>query len=571
MALMEQPKVFVNGKSITTHRIDRDRKMRYNKFTKRGALVKAFIAFVLIYLLIGMGVTSYRAREDSWSRGGPAIIFAYLIYPVIYPAMELSRASEKILQQRNRLHMDMEHVALLSPPAYQSLLQEVVLSEKENPLILPYDALLEAVKKNPLPSDDHRVGYVLEQITRSTKKMGDVGRARADVASLLHKGETTSLPDLWVAAAILRGAHSANPGDNSLTVETLSLYKRVYSKIGAIESPFAAYSLATAYDVCGQKQEAIALYKEAFKTGRLDIAMQSLLRAVYNASDDDERIEVLKEFHSRYPYKNKFFEELFAQNLEKTGWGDYHALSWNYRQKEAAQMLGRHLLPLYPLVGSEQEAFDAKIDHYLELGGVSRAQTWWRELIARMEPAFTHYPAKLKMVEILLDSALGMQNECSIGDICTYSAREVYYYLYSRTGDMRWLEHALDSQLRVRPLLANQKSYIEGEIALMKGQYRKHFELTARRYLEHWDYASIQDSRATFIGDTMQSLEIHAGNESMRYDIALSEYIHSLINFFYEKDLAHKEHSAEQIRFLESERGVPFHDFSDKDVKKRGN
>ena len=531
--------------------------------------MKAFIAFVLIYLLIGAAVTEYRAREERWSSGGPAIMVAYLIYPVIYPAMELSRASEKLHQQRNRQQMDMEHVALLSPPDYQSLLQEIILSEEENPPVLPYDGLIQAVEKTPLPSDDHRVGYVLEQISLSAKQMGDVTRARADVASLLAAGEETSLFNLWTAAALLRGVQSAHPEDNALALETLALYRRIYSKIDAKEAPFAAYSLATAYDACGQKEEALALYREAFKTDRLDIAMQSLLRAVSAAADDDARMEVLKEFHSLYPYKNEFFEDAFAKNLEKTGWGDFNALSWNRRQKEAAQLFGRHLLPLYPLKGSEQEAFDASINHYLEVGGVSRAQTWWRELIARMEPSFTHYPAKLKMVELTLDSALGMQKECSISDICTYSAREVYYYLYSRTGDARWLEDALPSQVKIRPLLADQESYIRGEIALMKGEYRKHFALTAARYLKHWDYASIQDSRATFIGDKMQSLEIRAGNDAMRYDIALSEYIHALINFFYDKNSARKENTAEQLRFLESNKLPPFHDFTDADVKKR--
>ena len=530
--------------------------------------MKAFIAFVLIYLLIGAVVTEYRAREERWSRGGPAIMIAYLIYPVIYPAMELSRASDKLTQQRDRQQMDMEHVALLSPPAYQSLLQERILSQEKNPPALPYDALIQAVEKTPL-SDDPRVGYVLEQLSLSAKQMGDVARARADVASLLTAGQEGDLSNLWAAAALLRGVQSAHPEDKALALETLALYRRIYSKIDAQEAPFAAYSLATAYDACGQKEEALALYREAFKAERLDIAMQSLLRAVSAAADDDARMEVLKEFHSLYPYKNEFFEDAFAKNLEKTGWGDFDALSWNHRQKEAAQLLGRHLLPLYPTKGSEQEAFDASVNHYLEVGGVSRAQTWWRELIARMEPSFTHYPAKLKMVELTLDSALGMQKECSISDICTYSAREVYYYLYSRTGDARWLENALPSQVKIRPLLAEQESYIRGEIALMKGEYRKHFALTAARYLKHWDYASIQDSRATFIGDTMQSLEIRAGNDAMRYDIALSEYIHALIDFFYEKNMARKEHTAEQFRFLESNKLPPFHDFTDADVKKR--
>ena len=530
--------------------------------------MKAFIAFVLIYLLIGAVVTEYRAREERWSRGGPAIMIAYLIYPVIYPAMELSRASDKLTQQRDRQQMDMEHVALLSPPAYQSLLQERILSQEKNPPALPYDALIQAVEKTPL-SDDPRVGYVLEQLSLSAKQMGDVARARADVASLLTAGQEGDLSNLWAAAALLRGVQSAHPEDKALALETLALYRRIYSKIDAQEAPFAAYSLATAYDACGQKEEALALYREAFKAERLDIAMQSLLRAVSAAADDDARMEVLKEFHSLYPYKNEFFEDAFAKNLEKTGWGDFDALSWNHRQKEAAQLLGRHLLPLYPTKGSEQEAFDASVNHYLEVGGVSRAQTWWRELIARMEPSFTHYPAKLKMAELTLDSALGMQRECSISDICTYSAREVYYYLYSRTGDARWLEDALPSQVKIRPLLADQESYIRGEIAMMKGKYRKHFELTAARYLKHWDYASIQDSRATFIGDTMQSLEIRAGNDAMRYDIALSEYIHALIDFFYEKNMARKEHTAEQFRFLESNKLPPFHDFTDADVKKR--
>ena len=530
--------------------------------------MKAFIAFVLIYLLIGAVVTEYRAREERWSRGGPAIMIAYLIYPVIYPAMELSRVSDKLTQQRDRQQMDMEHVALLSPPAYQSLLQERILSQEKNPPALPYDALIQAVEKTPL-SDDPRVGYVLEQLSLSAKQMGDVARARADVASLLTAGQEGDLSNLWAAAALLRGVQSAHPEDKALALETLALYRRIYSKIDAQEAPFAAYSLATAYDACGQKEEALALYREAFKAERLDIAMQSLLRAVSAAADDDARMEVLKEFHSLYPYKNEFFEDAFAKNLEKTGWGDFDALSWNHRQKEAAQLLGRHLLPLYPTKGSEQEAFDASVNHYLEVGGVSRAQTWWRELIARMEPSFTHYPAKLKMAELTLDSALGMQRECSISDICTYSAREVYYYLYSRTGDARWLENALPSQVKIRPLLAEQESYIRGEIALMKGEYRKHFALTAARYLKHWDYASIQDSRATFIGDTMQSLEIRAGNDAMRYDIALSEYIHALIDFFYEKNMARKEHTAEQFRFLESNKLPPFHDFTDADVKKR--
>ena len=67
----------------------------------------------------------------------------------------------------------------------------------------------------------------------------------------------------------------------------------------------------------------------------------------------------------------------------------------------------------------------------------------------------------------------------------------------------------------------------------------------------------------------MQSLEIRAGNDAMRYDIALSEYIHALINVFYEKNMARKEHTAEQFRFLESNQLPPFHDFTDADVKKR--
>ena len=201
--------------------------------------------------------------------------------------------------------------------------------------------------------------------------------------------------------------------------------------------------------------------------------------------------------------------------------------------------------------------------------GIGRSYAWWEELIVAAEGSFDAFPAKLEMVERLLDVVLRLneRGETSYTSMLAQEAREVYYRLYDETRDERWLDVAVESQVRLRPSLRAHEKYILGEIAFMRGEYRKHFDLTARRYLEaNCDNTTMPRG---FIGERMKALEIVVGQDSKNYESALQEYLGRLNDDLYHKlNLGGSQPWEKKLRAYEmGELSLPFGDFADTDVR----
>ena len=525
--------------------------------------MKKAIAFLLVYLLVGVLVTQYRAHIENWSRGGPEIAVGALFYPLIYPFGEAVRLVRAADDRFFRKEQDDSHIALLSPRALRPLFREGILARRRGVPLTSYDALIKVLKRVSLNPTDSRTGFVLHQTMLATEALGDLSRARNDAAAFAARGDAASLR---IAAAILGGAHVAAPSDGALSREILGLYEQVYAGASPQEAPFAAYALGTAYQACGMHTEALGCYRKAIRSGWIDLGMQATARALSQAKGDEARLEIVDLFASSPTNPREAVGDVLERRLDEAGWGDHSQLMWFRRDYEAALVLGRALFPLRAAGGAESfETFLAT--DLMEHNKVGRSYGWWEELIRTSEPAFGSFAAKLAMVERLLDAILAPNEErVDIDKLLYQRTREVYYRLYDETGDRRWLENALSSQLKVRPSMEKFTGYIRGEIAFMEGRYRQHFDLAERRYLEHDDYPS-QPGSLNFIGKKMRQLEIRAGGETRDYADALKQYHIDLFNALYDKGVSRTDPLEDKLRLYEAgELPPPFHNFSDADV-----
>lgn len=250
---------------------------------------------------------------------------------------------------------------------------------------------------------------------------------------------------------------------------------------------------------------------------------------------------------------------------------DYEGLKWFRCRYETALALGQALFPLPSPASWEAARFDAFFDDDLQRDNlVGRKYGWWEELIMAAEPSFETFPAKLAMVERLLDAVLTLDGErTDIKHVQFQRTREVYYRLYDETGDRRWLDSALASQVKLRPALEKFEGYIRGEIAFMKGEYRRHFDLTERRYLAHSDYPATARGLG-FLAKRMEMLEIRVGEEVGQYGYALEQYQIDLFNALYDKGVHYTDPLEKKLCLYEAgELPPPFHDFSDSDVHEK--
>lgn len=482
------------------------------------------------------------------------------------------RFVDALEERAYRRELDAEHVALLCPPAFQPLFREAVLTRHSEGPAVKYAALVREIRKKGLDPADGRAGYILHQLSLSAESLGDAARARADASAFASEGAgSPGAPGLRIAAAILRGACAASPEDAALAREVLNAYERVRAGADPAEAPFAAYALGTAYEVCGMRDEALSCYEEAMRAGRLDLAMQALVRAVYAARGDEERLRLVGVFVESTAGTEPWTDEYLEKRLAERGWGDYSRLMSFGRRYEGVMSLGRPLLPLRSSVPEGAARFDALLaEHLLFFDGLGRGFEWWEDLIVCAEPAFETFPAKLGMLERLLDAVLEFEETYfDIRDVLHQQAREVYYRLYGETGDERWLDCAIASQLKLRPLLGKYENYIRGEIAFMRGEYRRHFDLVARHYLEHYNNSSLPDERS-FIGKTMRGLEIRAGGKMEAYEYALNRHLGDLRESLYEKGVSYRDPAEDRLRLYDAgELPPPFLDFSDADVHEK--
>ena len=526
--------------------------------------MKKIAVFLLAYLLIGVAVTQHRMHVEHWSRGGPEIAVVVLIYPVIYPYGETIRFVRAIEEYAYRRESNARHVALLSPPGYEPLVREGILAYERNKPIAPYDFLVQKMKKNPPSITDARTAYLLHQLSLATQAMGDGARARADASDFAGKGDAASNR---IAAAILRGAYETSP-DAPLARDAMSLYERVYIDATPKEAPFAAYALGTAYEACGIKDEALARYREAIDAGWIDLGMRASIRAIGLADDDKTRLEFVKAFTGSLENPGGNAEDELKRRLTETEWGDYRELTWYRRQYEASLILGHALLPLGSASQEGAARFDAFFDADQRMDNlVGRNYGWWEELISCAVDAFDSFPAKLAAVEHMLDTVLKFEEDyIHIDTLLHQRTREVYYRLYDETGDRRWLECALPSQLKLRPKLEKFEGYIRSEIAFMEGEYRKHFDLVERRFIEHDDYPSIP-RHDNFLGKKMAALEIRVGEKTVGYAYALERYQSELFDALHEMGAGRGKPTKEKLHLYEAGKlPPPFGDFSDTDV-----
>ena len=534
--------------------------------------MKKVIAGILIYLFIGVMFMNHRRQAERWSYGGPEIIIVVAVYPFIWPYAEAVRLLGAVEERAFRSSQRNEEVALLCPPAFDPLFREALLARRRDIPAASYEELLKTLRRVTLDLADPRTGLVLDQTAFAARAMGDISRARNDARDFSEKAQKTSdTSALWVAAAILRGARAATRGDAELSREILAAYERIYETVEPTETPFAAYAMGTAYEACGRQDEALAHYGDAIRSGRLDLAMQALIRALPLAGGDSERLDLVRAFAESLSSLERWIDEHLERSLAETGWGDYSRLTWYGRRYEAFLVMGRHLFPLYPAETKGARRFDAMLLTGLarqDMGGIGRCYEWWEELIVTAEPTFSAFPAKLDMVESLLDVVLALKErgETSYTNMLGQEVREVYYRLYDETRDIRWLDSAVESQLRLRPSMRAHEKYLLGEIALMKGEYRKHFDLTARRYLEgNCDYTTLPSG---FIGRKMRNLEIQVDGDTKNYYQALNDHLGLLSSELYDNlGLGNAQPWERKLRAYEAgELSPPFHDFADADV-----
>ena len=534
--------------------------------------MKKVIAGILIYLLIGVMFMNHRRHVEHWSRGGPGIIIVVAIYPFIWPYAEAVRFVDAMEERASRRSWRNEEIALLCPPAFDPLFREVLLTRRRDVPMASYEDLLKILKRTELDPADPRTGVVLDQTTFAAQAMNDAIRARKDARDFFEKAQGASdTSALWVAAAILRGAYATEPEDAELAHEILTAYEHIYETVESREAPFAAFALGTAYEACGRQDEALARYADAIRSGRLDLAMQALIRALPLAEGDAERLDLVHSFAASLSSLERWTEEHIERSLAETGWGDYSRLTWYGRHYEAVLVMGRHLFPLYPAKTKGAHYFDTMLLDTLSqqsVGGMGRCYGWWEELIVTAEPAFSAFPAKLEMTERLLDVVLLLKERGETGytSMLGQEVREVYYRLYDETNDVRWLDSAAESQFRLRPSIRRHEKYLLGEIALMKGEYRKHFDLTARRYLEaNCDYTTMPHG---FIGRKMRGLEIRVGGDAKNYYQALDEHLGRLSSELYDDlGLGNAQPWEKKLHAYETgELSPPFRDFADVDV-----
>lgn len=520
--------------------------------------------WVIIYLIVGVIVTGFRFNSEPVSHGGPEILFAYLIYPVCYPYFEMGRISAAKRQQEFRAGMKRTEVALLCPPAFEAQLSSRVLAPRGDTTAASYKPLLDALHKNKLDVADARSGYVLWHLTRATKNMGDVSRARTDAAEFRRKGDISSL---CIAAAILHGAYSLEPHDKKLLHDMLPVYERIHVEDTLVGRVTSGYALGTLYAALGMPDKALSSYEAVLRSRRIDVGMQALVHAAEIARDDEQRQRLLNAFCAEMRGQESWLDLHFKRVFSENGldFGSFSTFTCRY---EGAQVLGWRLRPLRVKLGDDEfDRFEGFLmqSGFTGNGGLGQHFRWWKMLVLRLEPAFTDFPAKLALVESVLDTVLNSREHADIKSFFHEETREVYYQLYAETGEERWLQHALSSQLKIRPALQKFAEYIRGEVALMRGEYREHFRQTVRRYLAHRDYAALP-APYSFMAHVFNGLEIRVRGEKREYEYALEDYQRDTVNALHERQVS----PAEGLRLYDANAlPPPFHDFKDSDVYKR--
>ena len=529
------------------------------------------VAFLLVYLTIGVAVTNHRARVERWSSGGPGIIVVYLIYPIGYPAFELMRLADRVEERFFLADSRRDRVNNACPPEYAGLLGEGVLAKDAEREGADYREFLRVLRKRGLKRDDPRTGYVLERLSLVAAAHDDPGAVRADAEAFLATADGGDVTALWVAAALLRGVYGAAPDDRETLDPALAAYRRAYASMEPTELPYGAHALGTVCEAAGMRAEALAHYTEAVKSGRIELGMRALVRAAPLAADDAARRELLEAFFRAidYPGWKDRIEEWPDKAL--LGATDIDKLRFHDQLDLATLTLGRHLFPLRTPSPDAGGRFEAFVRERLYDGRyVVRLERWWEELAVALEPAFSDFPAKLAMVERILDEAmdLGRYSEYfDERDISRTVPRETYYRLYAETGEGRWLDEAVASQIRLRPRLAPYETYLRSEVAFMRGEYRRHLDLLVEAMLTHETQYRMTPKSWGYLRRRMDRLRVYVGERDERYYYVMEWHLGKVSEKLYQGKWDGLTAEEMLRRYRSGEIEPPFGDFRDEDVR----
>lgn len=479
-------------------------------------LFAKFALCLLVYLAIGTALGLYRIRGggDGWGK-----LILLVSYPVAWPFLEVEHYKAVARMERQKEERRQRLLAGVCPPAYQALFYKHVLDRGDAP---SYRELVKALAKAPPDVADIRSAYVLNKLAMAVAA-GKDDDVLDDAAALLESVDVGT-GGLLTAAAMTRGyalrsrgfADPAGPRAELAARLLLAAYVRSMPHVPEAEDPYAALAFGAACHAASRilpgaeasdlRNQAREWYARAIISGKVRAAFPAAVLRMELAADAAERKTFLSELFNS--------AELSGERLDRQLLGDVDNWTFSGLEDGVDQIMGKNLLP--PLDSGFEKALDA-IEQVERRRGSSHA---WTELLVFLTGSFDDFSEKIEVVETCLDRLLSPNGEI-VRSLCDRriidnqrnpldDARQIFYRLYDESGDERWLEAALPSLLRLRPSLRVLEKHLEGEIAFLRGQYRRHFELSAEHLIRAADPEKVRVvfSTTDFLSERMYHTRI---------------------------------------------------------------